>query len=626
MPSPSGVVDPNRIFDGFATLEGGVDGGREANLIEANQMAAAENIAFRGGRASTRPGIRLIGGSELLSNPSHSYNPNGTDAGAVSIPAERADVHFDTGVFQAARYYAPPFGQACIMILIDGRLFRFTPTPAGSGQDTIGNPVKIIDDLPIPTRLTSGYAHGWLLQADKFLIAQDGICAPVIYDGVTARHSKTQQVNKYGPEVPVGTIMSYGLGRIVVVINGDQNIRFGDLYGSHADSISAADSIIRFEETTFLAEGFDAALPFEMGKATGLTFFPQLDTSTGNGQLLAFAEKGAAAFFLDLPRTSWQTSQFQQLALLSTGLRGDKSISAVNEDLWFRSDDGWRTFRQARSEASGWAHIPLSTNIRPYVDNDTPELLKYTSSIYFDNRLIGLAEPEWNMGRPVMNRMVVCDFDILSSFGTRNKPAWDGTWTLPNVKFTQVVTGVFNGEKRAFIFGVDQTTNKNTIYELSLDDGDDFSGPVQWTLITRAFDFSKSGSGSSVFNESEVYDADIWLSEMSSVDTPISIFYKPDNYASWIQWKTYSSKFGLIGFPQSTTPGAVPTATEGFAPRVSFGKPSYRGDFQNTNRSLRRGYQFQVMIQGSGHVRIDQFRIHAQKTVERFRSVQPPAA
>src|SRR6185437_3890781 len=141
-----------------------------------------------------------------------------------------------------------------------------------------------------------------------------------------------------------------------------------------------ADSLIQFTERNFLAGGFDAAIPFQQGVATGAVFFPQLDTSTGNGQLMVFAERGASAFFLSLPRELWQTSQFQILALLTTGLRGHRSVSVVNEDLWFRSEDGYRSYRQARSEAAGWAHIPLSTNVRQFMDVDNERLLKYGSS------------------------------------------------------------------------------------------------------------------------------------------------------------------------------------------------------------------------------------------------------
>jgi hypothetical protein len=231
-----------------------------------------------------------------------------------------------------------------------------------------------------------------------------------------------------------------------------------------------------------------------------------LDTSTGNGQLMVFAERGAASFHLELPRDLWKTSQFQILALLTTGLRGHRSISVVNEDLWFRSDDGLRSFRQARSEATGWAHIPLSTNVRKYLESDTGRLLKFASAIYFDNRVICTTSPYWNQGRPFHKGLVVVDFDVLSSFGDRPLPAWDGHWR--KMRISQIFTGTFRGITRAFAFGLDEN-DENQLYEFSVDDTNDWDRqPIEWELTSRAFDFKGQ---STPFTESELYDGDLWL-------------------------------------------------------------------------------------------------------------------
>jgi hypothetical protein len=54
------IVDKNRIYDGWLSLEGGVDAGRTPNLIDANQVQSAINITFRSGSATTRPGFRKL--------------------------------------------------------------------------------------------------------------------------------------------------------------------------------------------------------------------------------------------------------------------------------------------------------------------------------------------------------------------------------------------------------------------------------------------------------------------------------------------------------------------------------------------------------------------------------------
>lgn len=96
----------------------------------------------------------------------------------------------------------------------------------------------------------------------------------------------------------------------------------------------------------------------------------------------------------------------------------------------------------------------------------------------------------------------------------------------------------------------------------------------------------------------------------------IKVSYRPDNYPYWVPWREFVQKFTLIGQAGAIDAGGIPTAKPGFYPRVPLGKPSDDAD-ENTSRKLRRGYEFQVRFQGSGHVVLDKFRIHAQKLVEK---------
>lgn len=516
------IEDRNRIYDGWTSLENGVDSGRPPNTLDPTQVAGAENITFRGGNPKPRPGFTKL--AEYFTNGTHSYNLNGTDAGFIppytEIAGQRAYEVYKTGVFQCVTGYSPHHGEDCLMAMIGGRLFKIVPHISDakveeifpitnpSGPDWFHTVVFPHTAEPAPpTRNRSDSTIAYMVQADKWLIVQDGESKPIVYDGKTARRSNLETTTDK-TEIPVGTIMAYGMGRIVNIVN-DRDVSFGDLFGSHTGD-DPSDSLILFTERNFLTGGFDAAIPFQQGVATGMAFFPQLDTSTGNGQLMVFAERGASSFFMSLPRELWQTSAFQIFALLTTGLRGHRSISTVNEDLWFRADDGIRTYRQARSEQSGWAHIPLSTSVSKFIDNDTKSLLKYSSSIYFDNRVLFTVNPVWNQGRPYHTGMVVVDFDILSSFGTKARPAWDGHWT--NMAITQLVTANINGTTRAFIFGIDPD-GYNQLYEISIDNKDDWGGQlIPWELEHRSYDFTKLSQQGNPFNESELYDADLWVS------------------------------------------------------------------------------------------------------------------
>lgn len=547
------IVDKNRIFDGWRTLEGGVDAGRQPNLIDPNQVRSAINMTFRGGSITTRPGFRKISEQfpAMVDNPNSQnrtihtnrqlwcYNARFhsqlvdriegeyADPNVEGIPAvplddppyffvppnlenENSEYIYRHGILQCAHTYSPHNGQDCIMALIGGRLFKIVP-----GVKTAKAIEILIQDDPRNVRNMRTRPIAYMCQADKWLIAQDGNGGAIIYDANKARRSKTTGTSQQ-TEVPVGTIMAYGMGRLVVVVN-ERDIAFGDLYGSH-DLSDPADSLVLFTERNFLAEGFDAAIPFQQGKVTGLSFFAQLDTSTGNGQLMAFAERGSASFFMSIPRDQWKTSAFQVLSLLTTGMRGHRTISVVNEDLWFRSDDGMRSYRQARSEPSGWAHIPLSTPVKQYLENDSDFLLKYASAIYFDNRIILTTSPMWNNGRPIHLGMVVVDFDIISSFAgsaqapQTSKPSWEGQWTS-NFLPTQLLTGNFDGKTRAFCFGLD-SHGQNQLFEISKDDKDDWDGErIPWEFVSRTLDFQQTQE-STPFTENEVYDGDLWLREI----------------------------------------------------------------------------------------------------------------
>lgn len=665
------IVDKNRIFDGWRTLEGGVDAGRQPNLLDQNQVQSAINMTFRGGSATTRPGFRKIAEKFAVNTANqlwcfrqrHQYNPSavlytyginhtmgdpgsghlrtntadlastrqiamsateksGQDIGAAlrllqngqqifitdqdnteiyvryfmttapgnhgswfifnvrhdtssgTLPAngatlkvafpdygeakdlfiegeykkpsmslrnpdppfqpvapwfasENSESIYRHGIFQCAHAYSPHNGDDCIMALIGGRLFKIVP-----GVNTAKATEILVEDDPRNLRNMENRSIAYMAQADKFLIAQDGTGGAILYDSNKARRAHTTGTAEQ-TEVPVGTIMAYGMGRVVVCVN-ERDIAFGDLYGSHVLP-DPADSLIFFTERNFLAEGFDAAIPFSQGKVTGMCFFAQLDTSTGNGQLMAFAERGSASFFMSIPRDQWKTSAFQVLSLLTTGLRGHRTVSVVNEDLWFRSDDGVRSYRQARSEPSGWAHVPLSTNVRQFLENDSDFLLKYASTIYFDNRILCTTSPLWNNGRPYHAGLVVVDFDVISSFAgsaqapQTSKPAWEGQWKCDRFRPVQLLTGNFDGKTRAFCFGLtDQLDDDgnpvldfqgnpfqvNQLYEISKDDKDDFVNErIPWELVSKTLDFQASQE-STPFTENEVYDGDMWLREI----------------------------------------------------------------------------------------------------------------
>lgn len=580
------ILDEKRIYDGFASLAAGQDGGRNPSLIEKNQCARAENLVFRGGDATTRP--PFISHDLNWSRRDTTYDANGVLDTTTIIPNQSV-VNFHEAKFQGASYFAPRGTPECMMVSVGGRLYQVRPKP-GQGLN--------IAEIELPTRNRSTTPLAYMVQADRFHVTQDGESRAIIFDGITARRAKDN-------EVPVGTIMQYGMGRLVVTVSG-RNLVFGDLYGSHADLSDAGDSVLLFTETGFLNEGGAAAIAFALGAVTGLFFAPQQDSSVGDGELLAFSESGVSSFFLSQPRELWKESAFQRVTLLNIGGRGHRMIVSVNGDLWFRSDDGWRSYRQARADIQGWAHLPMSTEIRDYMEADTPTLLKFGSAIHFNNRLIATCTPRTNQGKVYHNGLTSLDFDVLSSFGEATRPAWDGHWS--KLKFLQLVSGKFNGVTRAFAFALDSDGN-NQIYELSENEARDFDGPISCELIPRSMDFA------SPFNEKELISGDIWVDDVRPNDpVTITTYYRPDQAPEWQAWQTLPAITGQ-GTCQAITCGGVPTAKKGFYPRRTLTKPARECDAQ-TGRITRRGFEFQPRLTWTGHCTVRRLRLHCEELLE----------
>lgn len=594
------ILEKNRIYDGWTSVAGGQNVGRDPAQIDKNQAHRLKNMVCRGGFGATvRPGFK----SHALDweRRNMSYDENGVFSSVDGTPEESVD-NFHDGVFQDANYFVPRGTSACIMVQVGGRQYQFIPKKAKGIWAT---------EIELPFRNRNTIPQSYMVQADRFHITQDGESKPIIFDG-----SKAWRAGE--GEVPVGTQMAYGMGRVCVAVKNNRQVAFGDLYGSHDGSEvvvngktkrkknfdDPGDSVLQFSEATYLNEGFNASIAFALGEITGMRFAPQQDSAVGDGELLVFSESGVSSFFLSQPREFWKDSAFQRVTLLGIGGRGHSMIVPFNGDLWFRSDDGWRSYRQARAEIQGWAHLPLSTEVAEYMRSDTPNLLKFGSAINFDNRLIATCSPRPNQGKVYHTGLTALDFDVLSTFGQATKPAWDGHWS--KLKFLKLVSGKFDGVNRAFAFAID-ADGKNQIYELTVNAYDDFDGPVEWSMEMRSMDFDTP------MNEKEILGGDLWISEVTD-EVEIEVESKTDSEPDWQPW-TSVPVISKTGECQEITCGGVPTIRKGYFPRRTLMKPPKSCNAE-TKKLNGRCFEWQTKLSGTGHCRVDRFRLSAIQTVE----------
>lgn len=588
------INDKNRVWDGFSELVAGVDDGRKPNLIDKNQCASADNCVFRGGETTTRPPFTTQ--SMTFENPNLTYDASGVFSADPGPTAQGShSFYFDT--FQEASYYAPAKGKECIMVSTGGRLYQVTPKP---------NNIMHVYEIALDKRNRNTLPISYHVQAGVYHITQDGESRPIITSGTGARRANVD-------EIFTGRMMAYGQGRIVLVGNDDL-IYFGDIRDGKGNGDA---DLLGFTETQFLNEGFPSALPSGMGKPTAVFFIPQQDSATGVGECLVAGETGIESFFVSLPRDTWKDSAFQHTALLGIGATGHRAVCVVNEDVWFRSNDGFRSYRQARAVVNQWSQIPMSTNVSTWIDADTPNLLSYTSAVNFNNRLIATCTPVPNNGRLYHNGLVSLDFDILSTFGKVVAPAWDGHWSyntrdpLRGLKVTQIVEGTFDGEHRCFAFFIDAFTSgtgtfgANAIIEISKDlIGHDTTGLITSNIKSRSMDFEQE------FNEKNLYGGDFWIDDVQE-ETDVTIRYRPDQYPTFTDWYSFQVEpFGEV------VEGDALVEKDGFSPRRSLPKPADLTDPTMTKRSLRRGYEIQTEIEWTGRATIKKFRAHAMTELE----------
>lgn len=493
------------LLDGFSTLESGVDSGLPPQLIGRNQVAMAVNCTFRGGFIGPRPA--LIKRALLFPD---------NDQGVTQA-------NFEGGKFQTAGIqggidglYTPTEGTSYLPVAISGRIFLINLADY-SVQD-----VSVAGDLNPPDG-----DQGYFCQAEQYLLYQDGVAGCFIRNGPTSRRARAGS-----QEVPVGTRMGYGLGRLAVALAPPRGREYviGNL-------VNGGTEVIDFTENTFLNEGGSFSTLFHTGDISGFAYPVNLNTPLGQSLLAVYTPKGVYFNTLPADRTTWKdlTTPLQVVALLNSGSKSP-SITNVNSDLWFRSMDGIRSLGISVRNFGDWGDTPMSLEMSFILHSDTPRLLKYSSSALFDNRLITTCTPIQTERGVYHLGLAVLDFFLLGSLKTKQAPCWEGLWT--GLQSFAVVEGDYNDESRCFIVALSQA-GKIELWELLRDgeataDNDDgvTSTAIQWwfELPKYAFTVPKTYK--------QLTRAYAWISDMSG-PCSFALEYRHDEdpcYHAWFSW------------------------------------------------------------------------------------------
>jgi hypothetical protein len=436
-----------------------------------------------------------------------------------------------------------------------------------------------------------------------------------------AQSNNVFRLNPVKQQMPIGTIMAYAYGR-VAVSDANNNIYVSDII--YGNGFTTTSNTQNFTEQTYWAEGGSFTPPANLGLITGMRVMPSLNINVrGQGELVVFCENGSFTLDLSQDRTTWQASNIQKVSLIGRGCRSPWSICGVNNDVYFRSDDGWAFYNNAQVDFyEALSFRKISREVQPWVNYDTPWLRQFESAMFFDNRLIATVSPftvstsaNYGLHRP-SRAMIVLDVEQESrinpdaSMPTR----WNGLWEGPQP--TQLATAQINGVERGFAFSFDGD-NINRLYELQnssslLTGVDDYSVaygsvPIGSYFITKRYDFTPN-PGASKFVRKQLAGGEIWISNLKEAVT-VSCEYRPDSYACF---NTLSQPI-TIGLDECTpiTTNCVPAISQPRYQQLKFPSPDINDCEYFGQISLQEGAEFQFKIDIQGACIVDRVRLSA---------------
>lgn len=386
-------------------------------------------------------------------------------------------------------------------ILLTDRSYGYTsaPTvtisnPGGSGTTATANAVfnatsSQIESITI-TNSGSGYTS-----------------APsVTFSGGGSSGARAYAILESPTEVPVGSIMAYGQGRLFIANKNRFEIQALDLVGSHVNVKSGVTtlgninyplsdpraSVLFNTENTYLNEGGSLLMPSFMGRITGMQFVPTQNTTAGQGQLFVFCEFGAASFAVTTPRSQWgTTASFQTVLYTNIGAVGPDAFAQVNGDLFFRSNDGLRTYKNATAEMESYGNTAMSAEMNYVLNQEPIHLLQDVSLAYTDRgRVLMTALPQEyqpqtinSKSKKVYKALISLDFNSMTGSLGKTAAAYDGIWT--GLDMLQVLAGDFGRRNKAFILGI--SCNLNSLWEIDAKASED--RPIAGSELTFATGF-----------------------------------------------------------------------------------------------------------------------------------------
>ncbi len=579
------------MVDGQMSWTGGVDSGRVSTMaseavpdgLKRNQLAFLTNGTVRGGGISQRTGFKPL------------------VQGAVW-----------PGVFQCAYLYNPITAELpYIVASIGGRIYRIN----------VGTDNSVVD-LSAAFGLTNPATEplGFMVQGEEFLIIQAGdyTTLPLFWDGALLRRSVGfLGVGNPGNELPAAGPMDYYMGRLWYAY-GRQYIA-GDIVGNASGTApyQLRDSILKNTENPLSLAGDAFIVPSNAGNIRMLKHTAELDTALGQGRLLIGTTQAIYRLNVPVTRTDWIAASnanlpLQTVAQIRFGPVGDRSAVVVNGDLFYQTlEPAIRSLTYAIRYFQQWGNVPISRNENRVLRFNDRALLRYSSGIEFQNRLLQTALPYQTSVGVAHQGIIPLDFDLISSLEEKLPPAWEGL--LEGVQVLQLLESDFGGLQRAFSMIVSQLSGEIEVWELTSTDRFDQQVNNDGNRVTWAIETPSYTWGNPMALK-QLDGMELWIDKMLGT-VQFLVEYRVDQNPCWLPWHAWKecTAKDCREDPDALTCDIdypVTPYCESFKATMSLPAPPSRCIFES-GRPSNQGYSFQIRVTIKGWCRVRGILVYA---------------
>lgn len=586
-----------RLVDGQLSFSGGIDSGRVPTIasesfpegLKRNQLAWLTNATCRGGGVLQRTGWKPV-------------------VQATNWP----------GLYQGGFMYQPDFAFPYIVVSIGGRIYRIRVDTDNS-----------VEDLSAAFGLTNppDIDQAFFTQGESFLIIQAGdlTTLPLFWDGTTLRRSNGITGNLVGPninEIPAAGPMDYYMGRLWYAFG--RVYAAGDIVQNTSSGTAAynyRDSILKVTESPVALGGDGFIVPTTAGNIRGLTHTAELDTALGQGRLYIGTRNSVYRCNVPVTRTEWiaagkdnglgpDNQPLQTVSQIAFGFINDRSIVKINGDLFYQAIDGVRSLSLALRYFQQWGNTPISKNENRVLRFNDRALLRFSSGIEFDNRVLQTVLPFQTPVGVAHRGILPLDFDLITSLGEKYPPAWEGMYEVVDV--LQMFQGDFGGRQRAFAMVVSKLTGNIDVWELTVTDRfdqeiDNDGNRVTWYFETPAYTWGNP------FGLKQLDSLELWFDKLLGT-VEFVVEYRVDQNPCWIFWHAWK-ECNAKDCREDTEPVLCPEYPtqpfcEGYRATMRLPKPPNRCEVNNIRPSTI-GYQFQVRITIKGWCRLRGLLVYA---------------